>query len=94
MLKAILLTTIGYLFNIVYVFLDVGFNVIAGGHRDESISSRCGKGKLAGKPVHTAMANVIDWLFFWDKDHCVNHIQPGQDTHSVSSMWDKYYKKR
>jgi len=91
MLKAALLTLLWYLFNIAYVFLDVGINVLSGGHRDETISSRCGKGKLAGKPVHTVLANVIDFLFFWESDHCVNHIQPGKDEYSISSLWGRFY---
>ena len=91
LIKAIALTLLWYLFNIAYVFLDVGINVLIGGHRDETISSRCGKGKLAGKPVHTVIAYLIDCLFFWEDDHCVKHIQPGKDVYSISSLWDKFY---
>ena len=92
LIKAIALTLLWYLFNIVYVFLDVGINVLIGGHRDETISSRCGKGKLAKKPVHTVIAYLIDWLFFWEDDHCVNHIQDGKDEYSISSLWNKFYR--
>lgn len=90
-IKALSMVLIWYIFNNVYVFLDVGVNTLIGGHRDETISSRCGKGKLAGKPVHTFLAKIIDTLFFWEEDHCVNHIQKQRDKYAVSTLWDRYF---
>ena len=91
------MTIFQYLFNLIYLFLDVGVNTIVGGHREESISSRCGKGKLVGKPVHTILANIINYLFFWEDNHCYKYIQHRPDTHSVSTLWDKnlrHYRNR
>jgi hypothetical protein len=90
-LKAFFYTLVWYLFNIVYSVLDVGVNTLFGGHREETISSRCGKGKIAGKPIHTFLARIIDFIFFWEKNHCVRNIQPRLDSHSVSTLWDKFY---
>lgn len=90
---AVLLTIRSYLFNLIYLFLDVGVNTLIGGHREESISSRAGKGRLADKPVHTVVANVIDFIFFWEPNHCTVSIQYRRDTHAVSTIWDRQLTK-
>lgn len=53
--------------NSVAVALDQLVNAICRGFSDETISSRAHRRRLAGKPL---LANLIDALFFWDKDHC------------------------
>ena len=51
----------------VLIALDQLVNALAGGWPDETLSSRCWRWHLAGK---TWPARLVDWLFWWDKDHC------------------------
>lgn len=77
-----------YLWNILYA-LDVFVNVVLGGDRRDTISSRLGKGKKAGKPVHSVLSHGVDFLFkvvFSEDDHCVNNIQIIDDRYAVSSI--------
>lgn len=79
---------IGYWINILYG-IDVLANIIIGGDRRETISSRLGKGRVADKPVHNVLVYPVDLLFLiltGDKNHCVNSIQDFDDYYSVSSM--------
>jgi hypothetical protein len=39
---------------------DVALNVIAGGHPDETISSRASRGAVAGNPVGKALSDVLN----------------------------------
>lgn len=91
-LMAIGHTLFAYWFNTLYI-LDVAANVLIGGDRRETISSRLGKGKLTGKPVHTILSYGVDALFLvalGQRQHCVKNIQNlGADIHSVSSVWDQ-----
>lgn len=49
------------------IAIDQLVNALLGGHADETLSSRAHRARLIGKPL---AAEVIDWLFFFDKDHC------------------------
>lgn len=76
-----------YLLNCIYV-LDVLVNVLVGGDRRDTISSRLGKGKKANKPVHTVLASIVDFIFlivFKDTDHCVRNIEYIDDRYSLST---------
>jgi hypothetical protein len=42
------------------VACDIAANVIAGGHEDETISSRCSRDALQHKPVGVAVSEVLD----------------------------------
>ena len=80
-----------YLINVLYAG-DVLINAVIGGDPRETISSRVGKGREAGKPVHTVIANIIDWVFwiaFREREHCFLAISQRPDTHSISSIWSR-----
>lgn len=41
------------------------------GHPDLTISARAHiEAEVYGNPNWTTARNVIDWLFFWDENHC------------------------
>ncbi|MCA9367008.1 hypothetical protein KC887_01945 [Candidatus Kaiserbacteria bacterium] len=93
--KAVLQTLFDYWFNLLYI-IDVAANTLIGGDRRETISSRLGKGKRAGKPVHTALSYLVDLLFLiltFERNHCVVNIQRLDDYYAVSSTWDRHAKK-
>lgn len=52
----------------VLLAIDQLVNTIFGGYADESISSRSHRAYVSGKRKWTR--NVINALFFWQKDHC------------------------
>ena len=67
--------------------------VLIGGDPRETISSRLGKGRIAGKPVHSALAVSVDWffrVFFSEQDHCKNSIVIAHDTYSISSVIQRH----
>lgn len=47
------------------VWADQGFNVIAGGYADETLSARAYREQLKAE-------KYIDTLFFWQDRHCYN----------------------
>lgn len=74
----------------ILVALDQLVNTIAGGYADETISSRAYRFKVAGHPV---LAKVINALFFWQNDHCLeaymsekNRSQLPPDLRSAKAM--------
>lgn len=78
-----------YVFNTLYI-LDVGVNALLGGDCRETISSRLGKGEIAGKPVHTFLAKCVDGLFFvitGQRDHCFCNITVIRNEYSISSLF-------
>lgn len=90
-IKAVTRTLFEYWYNLLYV-LDVFINALLGGDRRETISSRLGKGKLAGKPVHTALSYPVDLLFLilaGEKNHCEENIMILDDFYAVSSTWER-----
>lgn len=80
-----------YVYNLIYA-LDVLVNVILGGDRRDTISSRLGKGQRAGKPVHSVLARGVDW-FFWmvfdESRHCESSIANIDDCYALSSIWGR-----
>jgi len=50
--------------------LDQAFNAFYGGDHDETISSRLGRNY-----PNSRIAKIINFLFFWDKNHCVDAIE-------------------
>ena len=94
-LRAMLFTLRVLTFNILLSF-DVFLNTLAGGDRREYISSRLGKGQIASKPIHTALAllvNVIFLILTFKWNHCFESIQNFEDAYSISTIWDKARKK-
>ena len=51
----------------VLVAVDQLINTFIGGYADETLSARAHRRRLRGK---CGVAKVIDWLFFWQNEHC------------------------
>ena len=52
-------------------------NITTGGNRNETWSSRFGRGKLAGRKRYVVLAAIVDffaWVFSGQKNHCVDAI--------------------
>ena len=65
-----------YIFNIFFVFDEV-VNTILGGDPKEGCSSRAGRCLRDHPNKFTFIcAKVIDFLVFWQPNHCENHIEP------------------
>lgn len=81
-----------YAFNL-FVAADILVNALIGGDPGETISSRAGKGKLKGQPVHTFASRIIDLLFevlFNQQDHCVKSVQDDEGKNAISEVIDRY----
>jgi len=65
-----------YLFNILFV-LDEVLNTLLFGDPKEGCSSRAGR-CLRDHPNRFTLtvAKAIDFIVFWQKDHCETHIEP------------------
>lgn len=59
------------------VALDQLVNTVFGGYADETISSRSHRAYVAGKRKWTR--NVINAMFFWQKDHCKEAYESEMD---------------
>ena len=56
-------------FRQVFIALDQLVNTLIGGWADETLSARAYR--LSDKSPRWAKARkVIDWLFFWEQQHC------------------------
>ena len=52
-------------------------NITTGGNKNETWSSRFGRGKLAGRKRYVVLAAIVDffaWVFSGQKNHCVDAI--------------------
>ena len=52
-------------------------NITTGGNRNETWSSRFGRGKLAGRKRYVILAAIVDffaWVFSGQENHCVDSI--------------------
>ena len=81
-----------YAFNLL-VAGDTFLNTVIGGDPGETISSRMGKGKLKGQPVHAFLSRLIDAVFkvlFNESDHCINAIQHDEGKGAISEVIDRY----
>ena len=54
----------------VVIAADQMVNALLRGDPDETLSSRAYRMHMKGQPYWGGLANVIDWFFFWDADHC------------------------
>lgn len=52
------------------IFLDCVINVILGGSFHETLSSRAHGVRMRKQPYWWWVANVIDWLFWFQPNHC------------------------
>lgn len=54
----------------ILLFIDRCINVVLGGIWHETLSSRAHRMRVKGHPVWGWTAGAIDWLFFWQPNHC------------------------
>ena len=52
----------------VAIAFDQLINAAAGGYADETMSARCWR--LRARRPYRWLRPVIDWIFFWQADHC------------------------
>lgn len=52
------------------IAIDQLANAVLRGDPDETLSSRAYRMHMKGQPYWGGLANVIDWFFFWEADHC------------------------
>lgn len=50
--------------------LDQFINALTGGMSDETLSSRAFRMYVKGKYFGTACYYLINWMFFWQNNHC------------------------
>lgn len=66
--------TVRYLFNLL-VLLDQAANTLLGGDPDHTISGRVGYEATLGKPWALKAEKFINFLFFWQPNHCNKAIE-------------------
>ena len=62
---------------LLYAPVGVCANITTGGNRNETWSSRFGRGKLAGRKRYVVLAAIVDffaWVFSGQENHCVDSI--------------------
>ena len=59
----------------VLLFIDCLVNALLLGSFKETLSSRAHRMRVKKQPVWGWTADAIDWLFFWEPDHCMNQWQ-------------------
>ena len=52
------------------LWLDRCVNAVLGGSFGETLSARAHRMEVSGHPYWGWTARAIDWLFFWEPDHC------------------------
>ena len=50
------------------LWLDCGLNVLCGGYHAETFSAHCWRRRY--DPFWYTARRVVDWLFFWQPNHC------------------------
>lgn len=91
-LKLTWLVLRAYAFNL-FVLATTTINTVTGGDPGETLSSRLGKGKLSGKPVHTLLSRLVDLTFetlFSETDHCLKSIQHDEGRRAISEVIDRH----
>ena len=66
------------------VALDQAVNTFLGGDPDETLSSRIGK-NYKGSIFH----KFVNTLFFWQKDHCEESIDPTEGKDAIFKSKEK-----
>lgn len=59
----------------ILIALDQALNTICGGYPDETFSSRAHRKAVAGQWFWKVLRVIINGLFFWQKDHCLESYQ-------------------
>ena len=73
-----LLLALDQLVNVLFGgYADEYANITTGGNKNETWSSRFGRGKLAGRKRYVVLAAIVDFfarVFAGQKNHCVDAI--------------------
>ena len=73
-----LLIALDQLVNVLFGgYADEYANITTGGNKNETWSSRFGRGKLAGRKRYVVLAAIVDFfarVFAGQKNHCVDSI--------------------
>ena len=82
-----------YLFNLL-LSLDQLLNVILLGDPDDSLSGRCGRAVLSGRPKFwvTPLMHVMDFLFLTlagEENHCLSSVEPEELMKKELWRWSK-----
>jgi hypothetical protein len=56
----------------ILIAFDQLINAIFGGMADETLSSRVYRAEKKDRLYGVIFRPLIDWIFFWDKYHCMN----------------------
>lgn len=82
-----------YLYNILAGVLDEGLNILLGGSRNETISGRLGRAHVLGPKWYAVIGRVVvNGLFFWQKDHCLDAYDPTDNIDDEVWSWVKEQK--
>lgn len=54
------------------IAIDQVFNTILCGYADETLSARAWRAENRGKTLGKIFRPIIDFIFFFQKDHCYN----------------------
>lgn len=63
---------------------DQLINTLVGGMADETLSARAHRQRLKGR---TIPANLIDAIFFWQKEHCLTAYMSEVDRKQLPSAY-------
>jgi len=66
-----------YAWNLL-IACDQALNAAAGGYPDETFSSRAHRQAETGGRFWKALRTLINTIFFWQKDHCLESYQSEQ----------------
>lgn len=66
------------------LWLDRVVNLFLGGIYNETLSSRAYRMKVKKQPYWGWTADAVDWIFFWEPNHCLN-----QWRREVAMGWHK-----
>lgn len=59
----------------ILVALDLLASVLTGGLPHQTLSGRIGRAATSGNKWAVLFKKVVDTLFFFDKNHCINQIR-------------------
>lgn len=68
-----------------WIAVDEVFNTVLGGYADETLSARAHRVTITGGPVWPK--KVINALFFWQPDHCLDAYRSEFDRKHLPSHY-------
>lgn len=67
------------------------FNVLIGGHPDETISARAHRRRLEGHAGWARLRNLLNRVFFWQADHCASSFAGDCERAAQVSRWARRF---